>query len=67
MFDGSSLPDDWFSAHCDNRAADRAAIRYALVMTAAVVALTLAAVVTLDSLFPAAFEVDIGLAFPFPC
>lgn len=67
MFDGTSLPNEWFGSGDDTRVANNAAIRCAFMMTAAVVALTLAAVVTLDSLFPAAFEVDIGLAFPFPC
>jgi hypothetical protein len=67
MFDGSSLPNDWFGAGYEMRVARKAALRCALRMTAGVAILTLAAVVTLDSLFPAAFEIEAGLAFPFPC
>lgn len=52
MFDAMTPADPyWFNAS-DTRAADRAAVRVALAMTAAVMVFTLAAVIGLSAAFP---------------
>lgn len=52
MFDGFTQDEPSRFNFPDTRASDRAAIRYALAMTAAVAVFTLAAVISLATVFP---------------
>jgi hypothetical protein len=52
MFDAITRDDPSFPNLTDTKANDRAAIRYALAMTAAVMVFTLAAVIGLATAFP---------------
>ena len=67
MFDAMTPNDSYWFNTTDSKASDRAAVRYGLAMTAAMLVFTFSAVIARSAAFPAGLEVQPFLtAQPMP-